>query len=389
VENAGLRRQTEYLESCITGKEYVKETRTLGAFGYFFKLFLESVTRLNKASMKAECKIARVELSLRLVNVLGYAGILAMLIYYVADGTVSVGGFASVFYSVERINGVIKSMVEQFGDALKEMSTASFTHEFLQVEKEKGSTGHLDKNADICLENISFAYPGGDNVLSDVNLVIKQGETLAIVGENGAGKTTLTKVITGLYNPTSGVVRYGSNDIRGFNTKPRFSRISSVFQNFIRYKMTARENITISDVEASNSAEQAAAEAGARFSNLPNSLETVLSREFDGTELSGGQWQRVAIARGLYRGYDVIVLDEPTAAIDPIEESNIFRLFKESAKGKTAVLVTHRLGSTKIADRILLMEDGRICELGTHEQLMEQNGRYAQMYREQASWYER
>lgn len=388
-ENAGLRRQTEYLESCITGKEYVKETRTLGAAGYFFGLFSESMKRFNKASMKTERKIARVELLLRSVNVLGYAGILTLLVYYVIDGTVSAGVFASVFYSVERMSGVLQDMVNQFGDALTEMSTASFTHEFLSVEKETGDTTALDKTKDIFLENISFAFPGGGIVLNNINLTIKQGETLAIVGENGAGKTTLTKIIIGLYNPTSGSVRYGDNDVCNFVAKPRFNRVSSVFQNFIRYKLTAKENIMISDVDARKNVERAADEAGAKLSLLPNGLDTMLSREFGGTELSGGQWQRIAIARGLYRDHDVIILDEPTAAIDPIEESNIFRLFKESAKSKTAVLVTHRLGSTKIADRILLMENGQICELGTHEQLMAQNGKYAQMYREQASWYDR
>jgi ATP-binding cassette subfamily B protein len=187
-------------------------------------------------------------------------------------------------------------------------------------------------------------------------------------------------------------VRYGAEDIKNFASKSRFSRVSGVFQNFIRYKLTARENITISDTEQTPAADplsKRAEEAGVRTADLPDGLNTVLSREFDGIELSGGQWQRVAIARGLYREHDIIILDEPTAAIDPIEESNIFRLFKESAKGKTAVLVTHRLGSVKIADRILLMEEGKICELGTHDQLMEQNGKYAKMYREQASWYER
>ena len=388
-ENAGLRRQTDYLESCITGKEYIKETRTLGAAGYFFGLFVDSMKRFNKESMKTERKIARVELLLRFFNVLGYAGILALLIYYVTDGSISVGAFASVFYSVERMSGVLKNIVEDFGTAFKEINMASFTHRFLNAKKEEGNTDMLDKKTDIRLENISFAYPGGSNVLENINLEIKRGETLAIVGENGAGKTTLTKIIAGLYKPAAGSVYYGDKNICAYVTRSRFNNISSVFQNFIRYKMTARENILISDIESKKSAERAANEAGAQFSDLPDGPDSMLSREFGGVELSGGQWQRIAIARGLYRIYDIIVLDEPTAAIDPIEESNIFRLFNKSARGKTALLVTHRLGSAKIADRILLMEYGRICELGTHEQLIEQNGKYAQMYREQASWYER
>jgi ATP-binding cassette subfamily B protein len=288
------------------------------------------------------------------------------------------------------MNNVLKDTVEQFGEVLKELGTVSFTHEFFKAPNEEGNTTTLNKKADICLENISFTYPGGNGyVLKDITLTIKQGETLAIVGENGAGKTTLTKIIVGLYNPTSGSVRYGGKDISKYAAQSRFSRISSVFQNYIRYKLTAKENISISDVNSHNEVEHAAYEAGAQLKHLPNGPDTMLSGEFDGMELSGGQWQRVAIARGLYREHDVIVLDEPTAAIDPIEESNIFRLFKESAQDKTAILVTHRLGSTKIADRILLMEEGQICELGTHEQLMAKGGKYAQMYREQASWYKR
>lgn len=388
--NAGLRREREYLEGCITQKEYARETRTLGAVPYFFSLFIDSVRRLSRATMSSERKIAGIELMLRAVNVLGYAGILALLIYYVVNGEITVGAFASVFYSVERMSGVIKSMVEQFGDALSEMSTAFFTYEFLSDEEEDGSTAVLNKARDIHLENVCFTYPGGGkSVLNDINLTIARGETLAIVGENGAGKTTLTKILLGLCDPTSGSMRYGDEDVRTFANSARFSRVSSVFQHYMRYKLTARENIGISDTESGDGVERAAGEAGVDLVNLKDGFDTMLSRDFDGAELSGGQWQRVAIARGLYRGHDMVVLDEPTAAIDPIEESNIFRLFKESARDKTAILVTHRLGSTKIADRILLMDEGQICELGTHEQLMAQGGKYSKMYREQAGWYVR
>lgn len=394
-QNAGLRRQTEYLENCVTGKEYYKETRTLGATGYFFRLFIDSAKRFNKASAKAERKAAFAELLLRFVNILGYAGILAALVYYVTDGSISVGAFASVFYSIDRISALLHGLTDYFGEMLNDIATASFTYEFMNIPEEGGSDAELDKKSDIRLEGVSFAYPGAEgSALNDISLTIKRGETLAIVGENGAGKTTLIKIIAGLYKPASGTVRYGDKDICDYKAKTRYNRISGVFQDYARYKLTARENIEISDAGVAGrgdirNAERIAAEAGVSYADLPGGLDATLSREFGGIELSGGQWQRVAIARGLYRSSDIIILDEPTAAIDPIEESNIFRLFKESARGKTAILVTHRLGSVKIADRILLMEEGGICELGPHGQLMAANGKYAGMYREQAGWYDR
>ena len=249
-QNVMLRRQTEYLESCVTGSEYVKETRTLRAAGYFFRLFADSVRRFNRASMETERKIALIELLLRAVNILGYAGILALLVYYVTEGSVTVGAFAAVFYAIERISGFLETMVDYFGDLLREMGTASFTYDFLNAPKEEGARAALDKKTDIALNGVSFAYPGGGNVLNDISLTIKQGETLAIVGENGAGKTTLTKIITGLYEPTTGSVRYGDRDISAYALKQRFMRVSGVFQNFVRYKLTAGENITISDCGA-------------------------------------------------------------------------------------------------------------------------------------------
>lgn len=245
-QNVGLCRQTEYLESCITGKEYIKETRTLGAVEYFFGLFIDSMKLFNKASMETERKVALVELLLRFVNVLGYVGTLALLIYYLVDGSISVGAFASVFYSIDRINALLKGMVDYFGELLKEMGTASFTHEFLVVPPDKGKVEPLEKSVDIYLDNVSFAYPDGKSKVLD--------------------------------------------NINDYAAGSRFAGISSVFQNFIRYKLTANENITISDIHAAHTVDRVAHEAGVNLALLPNGSDTMLSREFDGTELSGGQW---------------------------------------------------------------------------------------------------
>jgi len=387
-ETAGLKRRTQYFEGCITSKEYFKETRTLGVFGYFYKSFIDLTTLLNKKSMQVEKKIAFIETLLRLVNILGYAGILGLLLYYIFDGSVSLGAFAAVFYSADKINNVLKGMVEDIGEAMKYLATTSFLLNFLEEPKEEKCVETLEKSVDIDIKNVSFKYPGSDTaVLKNINLKIKQSETLAIVGENGAGKTTLTKLITGLYQPSDGVILYGDKNINLYAHDKRYESISSVFQNFIRYKLTAGENIKISDMSSDIPLDEVLAAAKVPQAKFTHALDTMLSREFDGTELSGGEWQRVAIARGFYRTHNLIILDEPTAAIDPIEESNIFRLFRESAHGKTAVLVTHRLGSAKIADKIIVMENGEITESGTHSELMEQKGKYSFMFSEQAKWY--
>ena len=387
-ENAGLKRQTEYFESCITAKEYFKETRTLGIFSYFFKNFMDFSVILNKKSMQTERKIALIEILLRLVNIIGYGGIIGLLLYYIFNGSISIGAFAAVFYSTDRINNVLKGMVDDVGEAIKELGNTSFLLNFLEIQKEDKRNEPLDKTSDIHVKDVSFIYPGSDRqVLKNINLKIKQGETLAVVGENGAGKTTLTKLITGLYQPSDGTIFYGNNDINLYAPEQRYKSVSSVFQNFIKYKLTAKENIKISDMSSAVPLDEVLVKAEVPQTKFSNGLDTMLSREFDGTELSGGEWQRIAIARGFYRTHNLIILDEPTAAIDPIEESNIFRLFKESAQDKTAVLVTHRLGSAKIADKIIVLENGEIIEDGTHAELMEKRGKYYKMFTEQAKWY--
>ena len=229
-------------------------------------------------------------------------------------------------------------------------------------------------------------------MLHGISLSIAQGETIAVVGETGAGKSTLMKLLLGLYLPTSGQVLIGGMDTSQIQSKDIYKNSSAVFQDYQRYRATLQGNISVSQPQCNVSIEKikdacTQAELDSSSANFSDGLKTILSREFGGTDLSGGQWQRVAIARGLYRIHNIIVLDEPTAAIDPIEETNLYRQFARLAKGKTAIIVTHRLGSARIADRIVVLKDGSIDDIGTHEQLIARQGFYAQLFRAQAKWY--
>jgi len=196
-------------------------------------------------------------------------------------------------------------------------------------------------------------------------------------------------MVMGLYNPTEGVVLYGSENIAKYTNTFKFSNISAVFQNFIKYKLSAEDNIRISNISSQDSIEKSSSKINLSFDDLKINNETILSREFGGQELSGGEWQRIAIARGLYRPHDLIVLDEPTAAIDPIEEANVFSTFKKLSDNKTSIFVTHRLGSTQIADKIIVMENGRIVEEGTNQELIDLKGKYFYLLESQAKWYVR
>ena len=247
----------------------------------------------------------------------------------------------------------------------------------------------------VTARKVSFTYPGTDTAaVDDVSVGLAPGTTVALVGANGAGKTTLAKLLLGLYVPSRGDVMRGTVNTRDATRNEVRERTSAVFQNFQRYQMTLRENVILADVTRAED-EQAvlrALERGGVPAELwqgEEGLDLMLSREFGTRDLSLGQWQRVAIARGLFREHDVILLDEPTASIDPLEEQALYERFMEIATGRTAILVTHRLGSARLADRILVMQEGRIIEDGDHEDLLARRGLYHEMFSAQAAWYRR
>ncbi len=249
---------------------------------------------------------------------------------------------------------------------------------------------------EICLQHVGFRYTAdSEEILHDINLTVRAGERIAIVGYNGAGKTTLIKLLMRLYDPTRGVIKYHGRDIREYDLDEYHKRIGVIFQDYKMYGASLLENVVMDDVEGTAQEERAAKEAlihsgfEERLKELPEGLDTPITTEFDekGVNLSGGESQKVAIARAFYREADILAMDEPSSALDPIAEYNLNRAMHEAAENKTVFYISHRLSTTRDADRIIMLEKGRIIEEGTHEQLLVQNGKYAEMWRAQAGRY--
>ena len=391
---APIRREFDYYELCLTGREYFKETRILGAFPYFKKLYTDSLSLLNKLIYRASVKASIIELCVKLFSLFGYIGILFLLFDLLMKGEISVGAFAAIFTSLEMVFSLMRELViDNLGESAKNLSRVQNYLRFLQMPEREGEDTKLPTDTCIDLQSVSFSYPNaGQKAVDNVTVTIQHGETIAIVGENGSGKTTLVRLITGMYLPEEGEILYGEINTKTISASSLFKNISAVFQKYQRYQMTLRENIGISN--ADDAAGDTVLDAISMLAGIDkndssflNGYDTMLSREFDGVDLSGGQWQRVAIARSFFRTHQLIVLDEPTAAIDPIEETKIYNRFAEISKNKTAIIVTHRLGSVKLADRILVMKQGKLAEQGTHADLMAVNGEYNRLYKSQEQWY--
>jgi len=277
-------------------------------------------------------------------------------------------------------------------------SDISYMKDFFDLDKLEheniDSKAEPYEKSNISFRNVDFSYPNTDRqILKDINVQIKQGEKIAIVGENGSGKTTFVNLLCGLYNPDNGKIEIGGNDIYANLSKTRRS-ISAIFQEFGRYETTIRENITVSD-PAKQSEDRALKDLTIKLDayefieNQANGFDEIVGTLSEkGNNLSGGQWQKVALARAAYRdNAKIMVLDEPTAALDPIAEASLYENFKEITGDRTTILISHRLGITKLVDRILVFDDGRIVEDGTHSELLAANGLYARMYNAQAQWY--
>lgn len=396
---APLRREFNHYEACLTDRMYFKETRTTGASSFFRQKYDQTLDAYNREMWRTELRTGIIDLALKLLTLTGYIGLLFLLVRFVILGQISPGLFGAIYFVMDSIFKWFDELIDRLGFAYENAAFGGNYLAFMESPERNRGSLPLSRDGGVELREVSFQYPGTTRkAIAAVTLSIKPGEVVAIVGENGAGKSTLVRLLAGLYRPTGGTLHIGGTDLSEAADETRFHRLSAVFQQYQRYKLTLLDNVRIAEAglhaDVLERSRAAAALAAAGFNecsgeNAIVNLDTMLSREFGGIDLSGGEWQRIAIARGLYRAHDTIILDEPTAAIDPIEEDRVYRKFLQSAQGKTAIIVTHQLGLARIAGRILVMERGHIVQDGSHAELMAVDGPYSRMFRSQAAWYVR
>lgn len=401
-------RERVYLLELLTGRRSATEIRVFGATrflrGRYDLLTLERLSRLRIFLGKR----LQVALAGTLGGTLGMALALASLGWLVVTGRVDVATAVAAGVAMQLLSSRIAVMTRGIGNLVEAGMFLNDYHRFLDLgsglaiepgtNDEPGAAHPPQRFQELRVENVSFAYPGTSAlVLEDVSLTVKAGEIVALVGANGSGKTTLVKLICRLYRPDSGRILWNGRDADELAPSALRSDITVIFQDFLQYHLSVIENIALGRVgeslELGDVEEQvvaAAKRAGADeyLSKLPSGYATRLGRQFyGGHELSVGQWQRLALARAFYRGGGFLIMDEPTAALDPRAEHELFQQMRALSAGRSVLLISHRFSSVRSADRIYVLDNGRIIESGTHEQLLERAGRYADLFRLQAAAY--
>lgn len=388
-------RRAQYHVELLTNREAAKELRLYGLGGYLLNRWEQLATKLRQERLQLTISQQIRLASSRLVSVLTYVGSIVILVWLGLIGRISIGDVVKYIDSANRFPNQLTQAMRNLSTLFEELLYLSDLREFTELRAEHGYELEELPEGPIAIEfdDVSFAYPGGPLVLKNLSFRLEAGEKVALVGLNGAGKTTLIKLLLGLYQPTTGRILINGRDLRTLEPDTLRRKAAAVFQDYLRYQLTARENIGFGRAEAvsdEDRLEEAASAGGAAeiIHELPSGYDTVLGRHFEGgKDLSGGQWQRLAISRSYFRNAQVLVLDEPTAALDPKAELAVFQEFRRLAEGKTAIFVSHRMASARIADRIMVLKQGRLIESGHHDELVKTEGEYARMFAMQSHWY--
>jgi ATP-binding cassette subfamily B protein len=394
-----MERQASYFRSLLTRIEPAKEIRLFDLSELFIRRFQGLRAMIGQERVALARRKALLDTIAQFLPEVAIFGCLGLLAYRGMQGSVSFGGVVVYFWALQWGRSLLNESLGGLLSIYEDNLFLASLHEFLNLEvgvSEPAKPLPVPRplRLGITVENVSFRYAGkADNALDQVNLVIRPGEKVALVGENGSGKTTLVKLLCRLYDPTVGEIRLDHASLRSFETAALRREISVVFQDYMCYELTAAENIALGSTDKAVDAMQvraAAARSGAHdaIERLPSGYATQLGRRFEGgVELSIGEWQKIALARAFTRDSQILILDEPTSALDAEAEYEVFQRFFDLAEGRTAILISHRLSTVRMAERIYVLERGRIVESGSHDELMSRGARYARLFNIQAQPY--
>jgi len=392
-------RWLQYCTSVMLTDTYAKEVRLFKLGPFFTSRYLEAFRDMHRVMSHIRGKQALWTTSLAVLSALGNAFAFYWVVQQAFSGKLSPGNVLLIVQALAYIQENLFQLVQSSTVLFDNLLYMERLFKFLESKPTMtvcvpGLPVPKPLRLGITFDRVHFCYPDGRAALAGVSFTLHPGETVALVGENGAGKTTIVKLLARLYDPTTGVIRVDGEDLQNLDLEAWRRQIAIVFQDFGRYALTLEENIALGDLNALNELERlrrASQRTGLSelVEQLPKGYQTLLGKQFDGTELSGGQWQKVALSRAFFRedAAQILILDEPTAALDPRSESEIYHHFAELMQGKTALLITHRLASVSMADRILVLKNGRLIEEGPHQMLLQQGGEYAKLWNMQAEKY--
>ncbi|MBZ5515480.1 MAG: ABC transporter ATP-binding protein/permease [Acidobacteriia bacterium] len=393
------RRQLDYLRVLGASKESAKELKLFGLSPFLtgrFSKLSDEIYSQNVALARRRLLIGSL---LSLLSTVGYYSAYALVIYRTITGEISVGTLTFLAGAIAGASANIQLVFSTLsGIADQALFLTDLLAFFAVRPKVQSRPDAIPAPRPIRegfeFQNVSFAYPGTSRlVLKDLNIRFEPGEKIALIGENGQGKTTLVKLLTRLYDPTAGRILLDGVDLGDYDLEDLCGQIAVIFQDFMRYEMTAAENIALGQIKDLENPQKIAAaarksRADSVIRSLPRGYEQMLGRRFDGgVDLSGGEWQKIALARAYLRDAQLLILDEPTASLDARSEHEVFQRFAELTAGKMALLISHRFSTVRMADRILVLEDGKIAEQGSHYELMACGGRYSEMFELQAANY--
>jgi ATP-binding cassette subfamily B protein len=394
-----VRRQMDYLRILGASKESAKELKLFGLSKFLTDRFAQLSDGIYQQNVALAKRRLFASALWSVLSTAGYYGAYVLVIYRTLTGSLSIGDLYFLASAISAASNTIQMIFSTFASIADQALFLTDLVEFFRVQpKLQSKPNALPAPRPISrgfeFVNVSFAYPGSSRlVLDNLNLRLEPGERLALVGENGQGKTTIVKLLTRLYDPTSGRILLDGTDLREYSIEDLCRQIGVIFQDFMRYEMTARDNVAMGKMEERENIMKIQAAAVKSLADgvihrLPDGYEQVLGRRFEsGVDLSSGEWQKIALARAYLRNAQLLILDEPTASLDARSEYEVFQRFAELTAGKMALLISHRFSTVRMADRILVLENGRVAEQGDHRQLIALGGRYSTMFELQAASY--